>query len=200
MQRFHGQDDYNKHNHNYNHNLLALTATTSSQLSRALTLWSGKPTTLLAILLLSTLQTTLLQRHEDRTQSYTEGRHCSPMTTFTNTCGGVFPPVSYGFGGCFSFTSMRPYRLREGGISRELQHRRIRNLGYRVLFGQNHSIWLTLLTTATCVRQESLSTSYLFGLCAEQLDRHDTQDLPPGGLYPNKGQAGSVLVTTAAVK
>ena len=42
MQRFHEQDDHDKHDHN--HNLLALAATTSSQLSRAPTFWSGRPT------------------------------------------------------------------------------------------------------------------------------------------------------------
>lgn len=52
----------------------------------------------------------------------------------------MFPSCFLQVRGCFSFTSTRPYRLREGGISRELQHRRIRNLGYRVLFEWNHSI------------------------------------------------------------
>jgi hypothetical protein len=52
----------------------------------------------------------------------------------------VFFPCFLRVRGCFSFISMGPHRLREGGISGELQHRRIRNLGYGVLFEWNHSI------------------------------------------------------------
>ena len=140
MQRFHEQDDHDKHDHN--HNLLARAATTSSQLSRAPTFWSGRPTNNSArysSFVYSVGNSSLASQKIEYDTIHRE----APLLLYDNLPILVevfFPCFLRVRGGFFPFTSMRPYRLREGGISRELQHRRIRNLGYRVLFEWNHSI------------------------------------------------------------